>query len=456
MSNSNNVKNTTGSTSRKVQKRTSFVLATFVCGLAALFYLYEFVLQVSPSVMTNQLMASFNIKAGALGAISAFYYYAYTPMQLPAGILYDRFGPRKVMACAILVCAMGALFFSMTHDVFFASLGRFFMGAGSAFSFIGVLLLISRWFPPQYFALLAGVAQFMSSIGAITGQVPLAHAIENYGWQQSMFVISLIGFGLALLVWLAVRDRPPHSRYTLLPKPKRQSIKGLKTVVKKSQTWFTGIYAFCSWAPMVIFAALWGVPYLARLYNVNTTIASSAVAMVWLGVGIGSPILGWYSDFIASRCKPLFMVQMIGFFASIVVLYVPGVPFALMYVFLFVMGFAASGQALSFGLVKDNNRPTIVGTAIGFNNMSVVAGGAILQPLAGYLIQYFWHGDYLNGIANYTANEYREAMFLIPLCYLIAIFVVRRFIRETHCTNKYETESEPSHEQNVVAKYEVS
>src|SRR5437870_1283708 len=93
-----------------------------VCLLAAAFYMYEFTLQVSLGVMTNQLMQDLSLNAASLGLASAFYYYAYTPMQIPAGLLHDRFGPRRALTFAISTCALGALLFSYSSNVIDASL----------------------------------------------------------------------------------------------------------------------------------------------------------------------------------------------------------------------------------------------------------------------------------------------------------------------------------------------
>src|SRR6185312_6891955 len=186
----------------------SFVLATIICSLAAMFYLYEFILQVSPAVMTKELMHDLSLNAAGLGAMAAFYYYAYTFMQLPAGLLSDRFGPRFLLTIATLICVLGAIFFAFTHNVALASTGRFLMGIGSAFSFIGALLLVSRWFPPQYFALLAGIVQLMSSIGAIAGEMPLAAAVNIWGWRETMGWLAVLGVVLAVLIWAIVRDKP--------------------------------------------------------------------------------------------------------------------------------------------------------------------------------------------------------------------------------------------------------
>lgn len=137
-----------------VQKIT--YLAWFVCGLAACFYIYAFVLEVSPGIMTSELMRDLKTNSIGIGTIAAFYYYSKMPMQIPAGILFDWFGPRKVLPCVIAICAVGAFLFGHVDSVAMAALARFFIGFGSAFLFIGPLILISRWFPLSYFPVLSG------------------------------------------------------------------------------------------------------------------------------------------------------------------------------------------------------------------------------------------------------------------------------------------------------------
>ncbi|WP_218813755.1 MFS transporter [Rickettsiella endosymbiont of Dermanyssus gallinae] len=424
-------------------RKKQLLLASIICTLAAMFYMYEFILQVSPAVMTNELMRDLNLNAASLGTMAAFYYYSYTPMQLPAGLLYDRFGPRRLITLAVLICAIGALLFGSTHSVFTASIGRFFMGIGSAFSFIGALLLVSRWFPPHYFALLTGLVQLMSSVGAIAGQVPLASAINHWGWRSTIMTLSLIGAFLALLIWTIVRDSPEtvSQRQKFQRSPKTNELKRLKQVCNNRQTWFIALYSFAIWAPITAFAALWGIPFLVANYGITTEAASKASAMIWLGIGIGSPLFGWVSDKIKSRSIPLSLSALLGIISLSIVIYGPHLPITWLYITLFIFGLGASGQALSFGVVKDNNPPSVVGTAIGLNNMAVVAGGALFQPLIGILLYYNWGGAMQDGRPFYGAADYQKALIILPLCYILALIVSRFLLRETHCKQQFPNET---------------
>lgn len=400
--------------------------------LGASFYLYEFILQVAPSVMAAPMMQTFHVSAEGFGVISAFYFYAYAPMQLPAGLLFDRYGPRKLMTAALILCAIGSFFFASTDSVVTASLGRFLIGIGSAFSFIGVLVLVSRWFPPQHFAILAGVAQLMSSVGAISGEMPLSALTERVGWRNASFILAVIGLLLAICLWYFIRDYPHQPTQSMPTRRFRDEWKRLMEVCSRSYTWLTGAYAFAIWTPITVFAALWGVPFLQVKYQTSVLVASGMCSMIWIGIGAGSPLLGWLSDRCCSRRLALAISSICGLVAAMIVLYVPNVPMSYMYAVLFMYGFGAGGQTVSFAVVKENNPAHLVGTASGFNNLSVLLGGAIFQPLVGILLQRSGASQLLNGVSVYTVSSYQKAMMVIPCCYLVSLILALWLIKESY------------------------
>ena len=332
------------------------------------------------------------------------------------------------------------MFFAWSDTVALAALGRFFMGIGSAFAFIGVLVVAGRWFPLQYFALLVGIAQFLAAIGAIGGEVPLVDAVNRIGWRDTTYWLVAMGFVLLLLIFAVVRDHPPS--YKLENRVRKETgqyslLKSLAMVVQAKQTWWVALYAFSAWAPIAAFASLWGVPFLIETYQIEKSQAALAIMMIWLGLAFTSPILGWYSNRLGRRCILLSFCAGIGFVCASIVIFISGVPFWLLCLLLFGFGMAAAGQILSFALVKDNNHKQVTATAIGFNNMAVVAGGALFQPLIGILLRLVWQGEFIDGVPWYTMNNYRVAMSVVPLCFLTGLLASRLFIKETYCQPKY-------------------
>jgi MFS family permease len=421
--------------SLSLAKQKPTLLAAIICILASCFYMYEFILQVSPAVITNQLINDLGLNAITLGTVAAFYYYSYTPMQLPAGFLFDRFGPRRLLTSAVLTCAAGAFLFGSTSSIAAASAGRFMMGMGSAFSFIGTLVLISRWFPSRYFAFLTGLVELMSCVGAIVGETPLTIAVGHWGWRHTIIFLGVIGIILAFLIWLIVRDSPEvvSKGHKFQKTSEKTILQSFRQVTANNQTWFIALYSFMVWAPITAFAALWGVPFLVVAYGISTKAASAACTMIWLAIGIGCPLLGWWSDKVNLRGMPLKFAASLGIIGLIPVIYVPHLPLVWLYICLFLFGLAASGQSLAFGVVKDNNHSSVAGTAMGINNMATVAGGALFQPIIGIFLHLNWNGVYQNGSPFYSVEAYRKAFIILPFCYLIALLIGKFFIRETHC-----------------------
>lgn len=422
-------------------KANSFIRPLIILSLGTLFYVYGFTLRIMPSAMTNELMRGFHINAVLLGILVGFMYYGYTLMQIPGGLLYDRFPSRYILTISILVCSGGTLIVGLTNNVWIASIGTFTMGLGEAFAFVGVLVLAARWYPPKYFALIVGIIQLMGSVGAILGEGPIALIVNHLGWQHTITSMSAVGFTLSFLIWLLVRDAPTsktadHKPLEKAHLPRHTQLQRLKIVFGNSQTWWLGLYSFCIWGPILILAGLWLVPYLMALYHTTNTVAATATSWVWIGIGLGSPFFGWWSDRITRRCFPLAVSAFLALIPALLIIYVH-LSWPVMYLLLFIFGVGGSGQALSFGLVQDNNPPQVAGTAVGLNNMAVVFGGVILQPLAGFLLHLQWHGKMLDGVPVYSAGDYRHALITVPLCALVALVVSMFFLKETRCKPQY-------------------
>jgi MFS family permease len=403
--------------------------------LASLFYAYDYLLQATPGVITNQLLRDFHLDAVSLSVLAAFFFYAYAPTQLLGGILFDRFGPRILLSVMVAVCAFGALLFALGDDVWQLSAGRALMGLGSAFAFVGALLLTARWLPLKYFAFTAGLLQALGCIGAIMGQVPIAWLVQHYDWRSCFQVLFYLGMALAITYIVILRNwpkaiaEPERGEFGVTQPTLKHS---LKQVFGNGQTYWIAIYSFAIWIPVTVFATLWGIPFVAAIYHISITEASTVAMMVWLGIAVGSPSFGIWSSIINRRCVPLSVSAILALVSSLVALYV-SVPLWAMYWVMFIFGLGASGQSLIFAVVQDNNPASMSGTAMGFNNLAVVAGGAVCQPLAGYLLHIHWAGTLQQGMPVYTLQDFQYALLLLPISAAVALLMSSALIRETYC-----------------------
>ena len=185
------------------------ILAFTVITVGALFYCYEFVLRIIPGALQSELSAAFgHISASSIGVLSAFYYFAYSPMQLPVGVLMDRFGPRRLLIFACFCCTLGSWMFTFTNIIWLAGAGRFLVGFGSSFAFVGVLTLTVNWLPKKYFSLLVGLITTLGMLGLVYGEVKITSIALNFGWDHVLYLMVVIGAILTLLTFIFVSDGP--------------------------------------------------------------------------------------------------------------------------------------------------------------------------------------------------------------------------------------------------------
>jgi MFS family permease len=400
--------------------------------IVALYLFFEMGVQVSPSVMTDPLMKDLHLGVFELGLMSGFYFYTYTLMQIPSGLLFDRYSPRFVISGAILVCALGCLAFAFSQNLWMASLARMLMGLGSAFAFVAVLVVTADLFPSRYFAFITGITQMLAALGAMAGQMPLGLAVMHWGWRHTLWILAAIGFVLAVVVWLVLnykKDVLSHAQsHSQSQSQSENQTQQFYALFKRPQTWMIALYACLLWAPMSGFASLWGVPFLEGVYGLDHATAAWVCSMMWLGLALASPVLGWWSTQMASRTRPLMVASFLGLVAFAVILLFPSAPISVVTVAVFLCGAACSGQALSFTVVKEINNPRQRGAAIAFNNMAVVISGAIFQPLLGKLLAVQCDG--VASASHCASSPMRLSMLLILAVYLISWLIASFAIKE--------------------------
>ena len=416
------------------EQKTSMFFPWLICGLGALFYCYEYFLRITPSVMADDLMRSYGLTAAAFGNLSAFYYYAYAPMQLPVGVMMDRYGPRRLLTVATLLCAIGTYLFAISDQFAYAAAGRFLVGFGSAFAFVGVLKLAVIWLPPERFAMISGLATALGAIGAIVGINSLAALVQIQGWRSTVYMTAILGIVLAIIIYAIVRDHRQTSQdaYALGQSSYRSLFTSLFKLIRKPQIWLNGIVGFLIYLPTSAFADLWGVPYLENSYHLSTAHASGAISMIYLGWAIGAPLAGLISDRMRRRCMPMVIGAMTAAILIAMVLYIPAIPELGLYIILFIFGVFSSAQVIVFAVGRELSPAKLSGTAIAFTNMIVMLGGFIFQPVIGKLLEMHWHGKVFNGIHIYDVSDYRYALLVLPIGLMLAA-IVTLFIRETNC-----------------------
>ncbi len=392
---------------------------------------YKYALEVSPSVMNATLMKAFNINATALGNLTACYFYAYLILQIPAGLLLDKFGPRRIATTAIFLCACGTLMFAKANSLFFAGIGRFLTGIGAAFAVVNCFKLISNWFPRKRFAFMSGLMMTVAMLGAVGGQAPLSAFIEAMDWRYAMNLIGGVGIALSLLFWLIVRDKSPNHKIEHHITPQKLSLlTTLRKILKCPQSWWLSVYSGFAFAPVMIFGGLWGVAFLSEAFHLNHNIAAQSVSMIFIGFAVGAPFFGWFSDFIKRRRLVMCWGTILALISISSVIYLPELSTFSLTFLLFFFGFSISSFLLCFTMIQEIHSSLFAATAIGFMNAFDAFFGAFSDPLTGKFLDLGWDGKLVDGARIFSVHNYKIAFITLPVYLVIALFSLIR-IKET-------------------------
>jgi sugar phosphate permease len=408
--------------------------AVLVLGVGMLFYLYEYILRVSPSVMTDGLMRDFGVTSTMLGVLTSFYYYSYVALQIPCGMIVDSLGARRVITTSALMCSLGAYVFAKSETLAGAEFGRFLIGAGSACAYISCMKISAVWFAPERFAIISGIGQMMGVFGGTFGGKPFAILVNAYGWRGAMVIASVAGLGVMAAAWIFIRDYPknyvcPHTKQG---EKGENLIDGLKAITSNPQSWLIGLYGCMMYLPLSAFAELWSVPYLMQRYGVNNEEAAGVSVLLFVGIAFGSPVGAWLSEKVQSR-KKIMSVSAVGTFVMfLLMIYLPNSTFTQMSIMQFIAGVLCGGQILYFAAAKEINLPQFSATTIGFTNCLVMVSGVIFQPALGLVLDLAWDGQFkADGTRLYSLEAYQTSLTLVAFCLLLA-WTLLKFIQETH------------------------
>lgn len=392
----------------------------WIISLCACFLFYKYVLQIYPSIITDHLMSEFNLNGAGLGNLAATFYYSFMVAQLFVGIMLDKYSARWITASAILCCAVGTILFSQTTTLLYAELSRALMGIGVAFATVAYLKIASVWFPPRQYAFIGGLIASAAMAGAVFGEAPLSWLMGLIGWRYCLFLVGIVGLILAIVFAVTVRDAPAVGEEVHSFKMTRVTFKDVLHVLKSKQNWLLTLYGGLAFSPLAVFGGLWGNPFLQQAYDISKTQSASLVSLVFVGLGVGSPLLGMLSDRIGERRNLMIYSTLLSCLSISLVLYCHGLPVWVLGILLFSFGFTLGAFVLVFTIGKELNKAHLTATVIAMINASDAVLDAITEPAIGKLLDLGWDGKIVNGVHYFTLHSYRYSLTVLPIYLLIA------------------------------------
>lgn len=413
------------------KKSTISKLGLLIWLLAAFFFLYEFFLRTFVGSLAHQIIPDLHLNVETFAIMGSSYYLAYGVMQIPVGMLADKFGVRNVLTLAVLVCAFSTYLFAHSTGFATAFISRVMMGFGSSFAFICLLVIAMTWFPRKYFGVFSGASQFFGTMGPLLAGGPLVAMVEASGgnWRGPMQTAGLVGLILAALIFLVVRNKSRGGKQVLIYLKHDVSFKAnVIQLLKNRQAWAIALYSGVTYAPVALLGAIWGTQYL-EARGLSQHVSAYMVSLAWLGYAIGCPFMGVISDLSKRRRPGIILCAITGLLSTALITYLPTQESWIYGTLFFALGIAAAGQNIGFAAISEQANENMRATALGLNNGSIAIFDTFIAPLASYFI-YLSAGG---GTEHLKPNDFTVGFTLMPILYGLGILIACFFIQETYC-----------------------
>lgn len=411
--------------------------------LVVLGYILAYFHRMAPASIAPDLQRAFNTSGAALGSLAAAYFYTSTLMQIPAGIMADTLGVRRVVAAGCLIAGLGSLMFAYAASLSAATLGRLVVGVGVSLMFISLMKLNAEWFHERHFGSVGGLSLFLGNLGAVLAATPLTWLVAQTSWRYVFIGVAVYSFVITWLVWWWVRSGPAEAGL-----PSMRELEGEPAHAAHTGHWFLGLKRVAKnpatwpgfWPNLGIggsyfaFAGLWAVPYLRDVHGLDKAQAAGHTSALLLAFALSCLAVGVWSDRIGRR-RPVMLwalsLYVLCWLPLLAHLHFSG---AAMYVIFILMGIGASGFTLTWACVKEVNPPALSGMATSVINTGAFLGAGILQPLVGWIMDRGWDGSLHAGARVYAAHNYQVGLGIM-LAFACVGWLGATRIRETYCRN---------------------
>jgi MFS family permease len=417
-----------------LEKQTSrYRWAVFATVLFAYFLIVS--QRTAPGLITDQLMNEFKISASTIGLIASIQFMAYAVLQVPIGVLSDRFGPNIFLISGALLDGVGTLIYSLSPNEGFLLVSRLLVGMGDATIWVNLVLILSQWFKAQEFISLLGFAGMSGSLGFLLATFPYSAWIALAGWRVPFFTMGVILCltGVLLTIVLSLLPKRLFKKEEGLEVKKKEKVgaprektgKQLVRLIKERQAWATFFCHFGLVGTYVGFIGSWAVPFGMHVYDMTRSQASQLIMIGLIGAIIGAPLSSWLSSKLGSIKRPYAVVHILVFLSwGLFFLSNGKPPFVLLIVLFLLMGFGNGSSSLTFAVVRQSFPIREVGVVSGFANTGGFLSAVLLPSLFGKVLDLFPHA---------VQSGYHFGL-LIPLAFsfigLLGVLLIREKARE--------------------------
>ncbi|AHV96688.1 MFS transporter [Paenibacillus sabinae] len=383
---------------------------------AVLFTYFLIVSQrTAPGLITDQLMKDFNVSASTIGLLTSIQFLAYASLQIPIGILSDRYGPNLFLIAGALLNGLGTLIYSAAPNEFVLLVSRALVGMGDATIWVNLVLILGQWFRVKEFVGLLGFAGMAGSLGFLLATYPFSAWIAWSGWRPPFFTVGILLCLCGILLYVVLVKRPNqlfkgHPEAVLQSEQERvRTFLMLKRIFSDRQAWATFFCHFGLVGTYVGFIGSWAVPYGMQMYGMSRSEVSQLMMIGLVGAIVGASLTTWIANRLESIKRPYMVVHLVVLVSWIAFLVFGGKPpFFMLAVLFFIIGYGNGASALTFAAVRQSFAMREVGVVSGFANTGGFISAILLPSIYGKVLDHF---QPVSSGAGYTYG------FIIPVVF---------------------------------------
>jgi predicted MFS family arabinose efflux permease len=385
--------------------------------LAAVFYAFQYILRVLPSLMINDILVKFGIDADIFGQYSGLYYIGYAFAHLPLGIALDRFGTKKVLPICVLITISGLLPLLYCSHWLYPCIGRVLLGIGSSAAILGLFKVILYCFGEAKFTRMLGISVAIGLCGAIFGGTPVSMLITAFGWQFVLKAAIVVGLILAVALYMLLPDQ--DAKELSATNGRTSMWQDLKLLATNPQFLLLCCLAGLMVGPLEGFADVWGAEFFRTAYGLNKVTADGLPSFIFWGMLIGSPLLSYICDrqnkyFEVVICAGLIM----GICFSLMLIGV--LPVYALYLNLLVIGIFCAYQIPAIFKISTYLPANMMGIATASVNMFIMLFGYMFHSVIGKVMASVASGALIDGIHVYSHTDFIKGLSVIPLAQFVA------------------------------------
>ena len=351
--------------------------------------------RTAPGLITEEVMRDFNVTATTIGLLTSIQFFVYTGLQIPMGILADRFGPNFFLIIGAILTGLGTIIYSLgTHEIVLF-LARILTGTGDATIWVNMVLILGQWFKVKEFVRLIGLAGMTGSLGFLFATVPFSILINLLGWRGAFFSAGLLLCLCGILLYFVLIKKPNQIFLTKSAAvkeeiPREKTFALLRRIFSNRQAWALFFCHFGVVGAYVGFIGSWAVPYGMDVYGMTRSDASQLIMIGLIGALIGAPLTSWISSRLETIKRPYVIVHiMILLGWSFFLLFNGNPPLFILVMLFFIIGFGYGASALTFAVVRQSFPIIESGIVSGFANTGGFLSAVLLPSIFGYVLDHF-------------------------------------------------------------------